>query len=117
MNRSAVLLATALAFGVGGGQGDAQVYNLHLVTDNQPDYTDMKSFVQSSTGAWKTPEEKAIAVWRWGRRSRRQSSCSREGARYINDPILNYNSYGSLNCGIISALNNCSFVELGWQAR
>ena len=49
---------------------DAQVYNLHLVTDSQPDYTHFESFVQSSTGTWKTPEEKATAVWRWGRRSR-----------------------------------------------
>lgn len=96
---------------------DAQVYNLHLVTDNQPDYTDFDSFVRSSTGAWKTPEEKAIAVWRWGRRSRHQLSCSREGARYIMDPILNYNSYGALNCGIISALNLCSWLQLGYQAR
>ena len=106
---SAVILA--------GAPAEAQVYNLHLVTDNQPDYTDMKSFVESSTGAWDEPEEKAIAVWRWGRRSRRQLSCSREGTRYIADPILNYNSYGALNCGIISALNIGSWLELGYQAR
>jgi hypothetical protein len=103
--------------GLIGTPTEAQVYNLHLVTDNQPDYTDMKSFVDSSTGAWQTPQDKAIAVWRWGRRSRRQLSCSREGTRYISDPILNYNSYGALNCGIISALNICSWLELGYQAR
>jgi hypothetical protein len=96
---------------------EAQVYNLHLCTDNQPDYTDFESFVESSTGTWKTPEEKAIAVWRWGRRSRHQLSCSREGTRYIMDPILNYNCYGALNCGIISALNLCSWLQLGYQAR
>ena len=95
----------------------AQVFNLHLVTDNQPDYTDFDSFVDSSTKAWQTPEEKAIAVWRWGRRSRHQLSCSREGAKYIMDPILNYNSYGALNCGIISGLNLCSWLKLGYQAR
>lgn len=96
---------------------EAQVYNLHLVTDNQPDYTDFDSFVESSTRNWKTPEEKAIAVWRWGRRSRHQLSCSREGIRYIMDPILNYNSYGALNCGIISSLNVSSWLRLGFQAR
>ncbi len=100
-----------------GSPADAQVYNLHLVTDNQPDYTDFESFVDSSTRAWPTPEEKAIAVWRWGRRSRHQLSCSREGTRYIMDPILNYNSYGALNCGIISGLNLCSWLQLGYQAR
>lgn len=96
---------------------EAQVYNLHFVTDNQPDYTDFESFVASSTKAWQTPEEKCIAVWRWGRRSRHQLSCSREGAKYIMDPILNYNSYGALNCGIISGLNLCSWLQLGYQAR
>jgi hypothetical protein len=100
-----------------GIRAHAQVYNLHLVTDNQPDYTDFPSFVESSTGTWSTPEEKSIAVWHWGRRSRHQLSCSREGTRYIMDPILNYNSYGALNCGIISALNLCSWLELGYQAR
>ncbi len=95
----------------------AQVYNLHLVTDNQPDYTDFDSFVDSCTKAWHTPEEKSIAIWRWGRRSRHQLSCSREGAKYIMDPILNYNSYGALNCGIISSLNLCSWLKLGYQAR
>ncbi len=94
-----------------------QVYNLHLVTDNQPDYTDFESFVASSTRAWESPEEKAIAVWRWGRRSRHQLSCSREGTRYIMDPILNYNSHGALNCGIISSLNLSSWLQLGYQAR
>jgi len=46
-----------------------------------PDYTDIESFVQSSTGVWETPQDKATAVWRWGRRSRRQTSCAVEGGR------------------------------------
>ena len=101
MNLRAIILTTVTGLGLLDLSGEAQVYNVHLVTDNQPDYTDFDSFVQSSTGTWKTPEEKCIAVWRWGRRSRHQLSCSREGARHIMDPILNYNSYGALNCGII----------------
>jgi len=99
------------------GRMDAAVYNLHLVTDNTPDYTDIESFVQSVTGHLDTPEQKCIAVWRWGRRSRRQTSCSREEGRLIWDPILHYNSYGTMNCGIISALNMASWLKLGYQAR
>ena len=117
MNPCGAILLLALTLALPCRPAEAQVCNLHLVTDNQPDYTDMRSFVESSTGTWHTPEEKAIAVWRWGRRSRRQLSCSREGIRYICDPMLNYNSYGALNCGIISALNICSWLELGYQAR
>jgi hypothetical protein len=98
-------------------RSDAAVYNLHLVTDSVPDYTDLESFVQSVTGHLDTPQQKCIAVWRWGRRSRRQTSCSRENGRLIWDPILHYNSYGTMNCGIISALNMVSWLHLGYQAR
>jgi len=97
--------------------GGGAVYNLHLVTDNAPDYTDLASFVESSTGAWQTPQDKCIAVWRWGRRSRRQTSCAVEHGRHIWDPILHYNSYGAMNCGIISSLNICSWLQLGYRAR
>jgi hypothetical protein len=96
---------------------EAGVYNLHLVTDSVPDYTDMPSLVRSSTALWQTPQDKAIAVWRWGRRSRRQTSCATEDGRNIWDPILHYNSYGSMNCGIISSLNIASWLELGYRGR
>ena len=95
----------------------AAVYNLHLTTDNVPDYTDMESFVHSVTERWETPQDKSIAIWRWGRRSRRQTSNAKEGGRLIWDPILHYNSYGTMNCGVISALNIASFMQLGYRAR
>jgi hypothetical protein len=99
------------------GRAEAGIYNLHLATDNAPDYTNLESFVRSATGHLDTPQEKCIAVWRWGRRSRRQTSCSTEDGRLIWDPILHYNSYGTMNCGIISALNMASWLELGYKAR
>lgn len=40
------------------GRIDAAVYNLHLVTDNVPDYTDIESFVESVTGHLDTPQGK-----------------------------------------------------------
>ncbi len=96
---------------------EAAVYNLHLTTENAPDYTNLDSFVRSATGHLDTPQEKCIAVWRWGRRSRRQTSCSGEDGRLVWDPILHYNSYGTMNCGVISALNMASWLELGYKAR
>jgi hypothetical protein len=107
-------LAAAIAL---GGVAEAAVYNLHLATDNAPDYTDLESFVQSATGAWQTPQDKAIAVWRWGRRSRRQTSCAGEDGRLVWDPILHYNSYGAMNCGVISSLNIASWLQLGYRGR
>ncbi len=98
-------------------RSEAAVYNLHLVTDQVPDYTDMRSLAHSTADLWQTPQDKAIAVWRWGRRSRRQTGCAGEDGRLIWDPILHYNSYGAMNCGIISSLNIASWLELGFRAR
>ena len=95
----------------------AVVYNLHMTTDNGPDYTDMESFVRTVTKGCETPQEKCIAVWSWARRSRRQTSNANEGGRLIWDPILHYNSYGTMNCGVVSALNIASFLQLGYRAR
>jgi len=95
----------------------AAVYNLHLVTDNTPDYTDLPSFVASATGNWEDPQDRCIAIWRWGRRGRHQMSCATEDGRYILDPILHFNSYGAMNCGIISSLNIACWRQLGYQAR
>ncbi len=118
-NQSRILLTSLIVLNVASFTewADAAVYNLHLVTDNVPDYTDLESFVQSVTGHLDTPQEKCIAVWRWARRSRRQTSCSSEDGRLIWDPILHYNSYGTMNCGIISALNMVSWLKLGYEAR
>jgi hypothetical protein len=96
---------------------DAAVYNLHLVTDNVPDYTDLPSLVESATGNWQNPQDKCIAIWRWGRRGRHQMSCATEGGRYILDPILHFNSYGAMNCGIVSLLNIACWRQLGYGAR
>jgi hypothetical protein len=114
--RAALVALAALLFGLCSDAGAAD-YRLRLVTDNVPDYTDLASFVESSTGAWTTPQEKCIAVWRWGRRSRRQTSCAVENGRHVLDPILHYNSYGAMNCGIISSLNLASFLQLGYRGR
>jgi hypothetical protein len=48
------LLSTVVLIGT---PTEAQVYNLHLVTGNQPDYTDMKSFATSNPCPSKTHED------------------------------------------------------------
>ncbi len=112
-----LVLAAVIGTAFSCALAEGAVYNIHLATDNAPDYTDMESFVQSATAAWQTPQEKSIAVWRWGRRSRRQTSCAGEDGRGIWDPILHYNSYGAMNCGIISSLNIASWLQLGYRGR
>src|SRR5687768_6868834 len=43
----------------------AAVYNLKVVTDASPDYSDMESMVRSITSRWETPEEKCWAMFYW----------------------------------------------------
>jgi hypothetical protein len=101
-----LLLMVPLTLACGRARGaEGAVYNLHLYTDNGPDYTDLESFVSTATEGAATPQEKCIAIWRWARQSRRQTSCAQEDGRLIWDPILHYNSYGTMNCGVISGLN------------
>jgi hypothetical protein len=111
-----LILLAMISLGLPGLASGA-AYNLHLTTDNGPDYTDMASFVRSVTEPWETPQDKCIAIWRWGRRGRRQTSNANEEGRLIWDPILHYNSYGTMNCGVISGLNIASFLQLGYRAR
>jgi hypothetical protein len=120
MIRDSVTAVLAFVFfgAVGGFEPAlASVYNLHLSTDNGPDYTDIDSFVRTATEGCTTPQEKCIAIWRWGRRSRRQTSCANDHGRLIWDPILHYNSYGTMNCGVISGLNIACWLKLGYLAR
>ena len=93
------------------------VYNIHLYTDSCPDLTDIRSYVRSITRNWKTPQEKAIAIWRHSCRLRRQTSSAAEKGRLIFDPILHFTSYGYMNCGIISAINCASFENAGMRSR
>ena len=55
MKRPAFFLLALLSAMLAGGSlrpARAAVYNLHLVTDNGPDYTDIESFVRSVTERW-----------------------------------------------------------------
>jgi len=41
---------------------DASVYNLHLATDNVPDYTDLASMVQAATAFWDAGEPVTFVI-------------------------------------------------------
>ncbi|MBZ0258376.1 hypothetical protein K8I31_20075, partial [bacterium] len=92
-------------------------YNVSLLTDNVPDLTDLDHYLRSITSQFKTPQEKAINIWRWSQRLRKQTSNPVEEDGFVLDPIALFNSYGHCNCGIISALNNTFWTNMGWKAR
>lgn len=43
-------------------------YNITLVTDSAPDFTDLPSYLRSITSQYETPQDKAIGIWRWSQR-------------------------------------------------
>jgi len=92
-------------------------YNITLVTDNVPDFTDLDSYLYSVTSQFATPREKAINVWRWSQRLRKQTSYPTEEGHEVLDPIQLFTSYGYTMCGIISGIDNSLWLNLGWKAR
>ena len=100
-----------------GSETTGADYNVTLVTDSAPDFTDVESYLRSVTSQYPTPQEKAIGVWRWSQRLRKQTSYPTEGGHPVNDPILFFTSYGYTMCGIISGVNNGLWLNLGWKAH
>src|SRR5579862_1809942 len=92
-------------------------YNITLATDSAPDFTDVESYLRSVTSQYSTPQEKAIGVWRWSQRLRKQTSYPTEGGHAVNDPIFFFTSYGYTMCGLISGIDNGLWLNLGWKAH
>jgi hypothetical protein len=107
-----MLLALVAASAASGA-----VYNVTLVTDSSPDLTDIDSYLHSITSQYATPQEQAIAVWRWSQRLRKQTTNPSEDGHEVLDPIRMFNSYGYCNCGIVSGVNNALWLKLGWKAH
>jgi RNA polymerase sigma factor (sigma-70 family) len=92
-------------------------YNITLVTDNAPDFTDLDRYLRSVTSQFATPQEKAINVWRWSQRLRKQTAYPTEEGHEVLDPIAMFTSYGYTMCGIISGIDNALWLNLGWKAH
>jgi RNA polymerase sigma factor (sigma-70 family) len=92
-------------------------YNITLVTDRAPDFTNIESYLHSVTSQFATSQEKAINVWRWSQRLRKQTAWPDEGGHEVLDPILMFTSYGYTQCGIISGIDNSLWLNLGWKAH
>ncbi len=92
-------------------------YNVILVTDNAPDFTDIDAYLRSITSQFKDPQDQATAIWRWSQRLRKQTTNPMEEGHYVLDPIAFFPSYGYCNCGIVSGLNNTMWLRMGWKAR
>ncbi len=92
-------------------------YNIRLLTDHTPDLTDIDRYLHSITAQYSTPQEQAIAIWRWSQRMRKQTTNPIEGGQFVLDPIRLFNSFGFCNCGIISGVNDALWLRMGWKAH
>src|SRR5690349_15867813 len=72
----------------------AAVYNLKIVTDASPDYSDIPSLIHSATAQWETPEEKCRALFYWNHVARRQTAPMMLHGLALTDPIRQFNDYG-----------------------
>jgi len=90
----------------------AQVYNLKIVSDSRPDFSDMQSLIRSVMSPYRTTDEKCRAMWRWITRCRRQTPHSFVHGVPVHDPIMFFNDFGysfcsdyaGMNCGLWSSM-------------
>src|SRR6266571_2412437 len=88
----------------------AAVYNLKIVTDASPDYSDLASLVHSATAKWEMPEQKCWAMFYWNHIARRQTAPMILHGMALTDPIRQFNDYGYTMCSTISGMN-CAIWE------
>ncbi len=92
-------------------------YNLKVVTDASPDYSDMPSLVHSITAKWPTPAEKCWALFYWNHIGRRQTAPMVLHGLALTDPVRQFNDYGYTMCSTISGINCAIWHNLGLPAR
>ena len=109
------LLTFALLLGT--STASAQVCNIKVVTDANPDYHDMQSMVASITSRWTTPEEKCWAMFYWNHIARRQTSPMMLHGLELTDPIRQFNDYGYTMCSTVAGINTSIWHHMGLQVR
>jgi hypothetical protein len=107
---AALFLATHLV-------SNAAVYNLKVVTDASPDYSDLPSLVRSATSKWNTPEEKCWAMFYWNHIARRQTAPMNLHGMALTDPIRQFNDYGYTMCSTISGINCSIWDAMGLKTK
>lgn len=95
----------------------AGTYNLKVVTDASPDYSDLPSLVHSATARWETPAEKCWAVFYWNHRTRCQTNPIIRHGLAVTDPIRQFNDYGYTMCSTISGINQSIWEQMGLKHR
>ncbi|MEA2735638.1 MAG: hypothetical protein QOE14_2089, partial [Humisphaera sp.] len=109
---SALLIAS-----ITGSFARADVYNLKVVTDASPDYSDLDSLVHSVTSQWPKDEEKMWAMYYWNHIARRQTNPMSLHGKAETDPIRQFNDYGYTMCSTISGINCMIWQHMGHKVK
>ncbi|MBN2473981.1 MAG: right-handed parallel beta-helix repeat-containing protein [Pirellulales bacterium] len=100
-----------------GGSVRADVYNLKVVTDASPDYSDMDSMIHSITNRWSTPREKVWAMFYFNHVARRQTAPMYLHGMALTDPIRQFNDYGYTMCSTIAGINCSIWDAMGLKTK
>ncbi|MGB7159101.1 MAG: hypothetical protein WBD40_13615 [Tepidisphaeraceae bacterium] len=95
----------------------ADVYNLKVVTDGSPDYSDLDSLVHSTTSRWDADKEKMWALFYWSHIARRQTKPMSLHGKAETDPIRQFNDYGYTMCSTISGINCMIWQHMGYKVK
>ena len=93
------------------------VYNLKVVTDASPDYSDMASLIHSVTANWESPKQKCWAMFYWNHIARRQTAPMILHGIALTDPIRQFNDYGFTMCSTISGINCSIWDAMGLKVK
>jgi len=93
------------------------VANIKVVTDANPDYSDMESMVRSITSNWSTDAEKMYALFYWDHIARRQTNPIILHGYALGDPIRQYNDYGYTMCSTITGIKCSTWNYMGYPCR
>ena len=109
-------LSGLLFFGL-NASATAEVCNVKVVTDGNPDYTDIGSMLYSITSRWDQPKDKCWALWYWNHIARRQTLPMHVHFRELTDPIRQFNDYGFTMCSTVAGVNCSTWGALGMNVK
>lgn len=95
----------------------AQVCNLKIVTDANPDYSDIGSMIHSITSRWDQAKDKCWALWYWTHIARRQTAPVILHGMELTDPIRQFNDYGYTMCSTIAGTNCAVWGAMGLDVK
>ena len=95
----------------------AEICNLKVVTDANPDYTDIGSLIHSATSRWAESKDKCWILWYWNHIARRQTAPMVLHGRELTDPIRQFNDYGYTMCSTVAGVNCGIWGAMGFDIK